>query len=349
MLGRPLRANSLAVFYRSLAAMSTSGVRIDRALHLLSKQEDDPNMAHVCHSLEHMVNNGNSLSISMGNFPDVFSTLELRLIQVGEMTGNIDRIFERLANYEESRRRVTMRVKSALTYPAFIFIVALAALIFLPTYVFGGLFKLIENFGTKIPMITQIVLVFARIVSNPIFMLSVVVGAVAVARFGPALLKQPSIQRRLTRTGLRLPGVGNALRIIAITRFARALEIMLNCGVSMDQSVTLAFAACGNPILQQRQSIALERLKAGDSIRDALHACKFFTYGFLSMVSVGEESGKLPTLLARIAQMYEVELDYTLDTLVAALEPAVLLIMGILVGFFIIATMLPMMQVIRTL
>lgn len=349
LLGKQLRANALAVFYRSLSAMTRAGVRIERALQLLGEQEDDPRMAEVCRSLQTNISHGKSLSTAMSQWPDVFSSLELRLVQVGEMTGNIDRILERLANYEESRRSVTMRVKSALTYPAFVFALAMAALVILPPYLFGGLFKLIENFGVEIPLITRVVLVFAKVVSNPIFIAVLAAGVVAGFKILPVLLRRPDVQLKVAGFSLRVPVIGAALRTIAVTRFARALEIMMNCGVTLDQGLQLSMAASGNPVLIQRLPRALERLRGGATLREVLEETSFFGQGFLSMTSIGEESGKLPALLSRLAQMYEMELGYVLETLVAALEPLMLLVMGLLVGLFIVATMLPMMQVIRAL
>jgi type IV pilus assembly protein PilC len=349
MMARTLKANALAVFYRSLSTMLASGVRIDRSLLLLGRQEDDPRMAEVCRSLYTQVNNGKPLSVAMSQWGDIFSTLEQRLVQVGEMTGNIDAILDRLAAYEESRRRIAMRVQSALTYPLFIFTLAIIALVLMPPYLFGGLFKLIENFGVEIPLLTRIVLFFAKIVSSPIFAVIFIGGLIAAVRLVPGLLARPDYRLALSRFGLRLPVVGASLRTIAVTRFARAMEIMLNCGINIDQALHMSFTASANPVLIERLPAALNRLRSGATLREVLADTEFFSNGFLSMVSIGEESGKLPTLLSRIAQMYEMELGYTLETLVAALEPIMLLIMGILVGFFIIATMLPMMQVIRTL
>lgn len=349
MMARPLRANALAIFYRSLSTMLASGVRIDRALHLLSGQEDDPRMSEICRALYSSVNNGKSLSTAMAQWPDVFSVLEQRLVQVGEITGNVDSILDRLARYEESRRSITMRVQSALTYPLFIFALALLALILLPPYLFGGLFKLIESFGVEIPLLTRVVLVFAKVVSSPIFVVVMGVLVVAAFRVVPGMLVQPDVRLKLSRAGLRLPVIGAAIRAIAVTRFARSLEIMLNCGVNLDQGLQMSFAASGNPVLNEQVTASVATLRGGATLREVLEETNFFSKAFLSMVSIGEESGKLPDLLSRIAQMYEMELAYTLETLVAALEPVMLLCMGILVGFFIVATMLPMMQVIKSL
>ena len=344
-----LKADSLRLFYRSLATLLVASVRIDRALELLGRQGDDEHMAHVCRAMSATVSRGQSLSAAMAKWPDEFSELEVRLVQVGEVTGNIDHLLDRLASYEEGRRRVTMRVKGALTYPLFIFAVTVSALVVIPPYLFGGLFKLIESLGVEVPLLTRMVLVFAKVVSSPYFALAVALGALVAVKVLPELYARRSVKLKLARWGLRLPVIGPSLRTIAITRFSRALEIMLNCGVSIDQCIRLSFVASGNPALDERTDLAIERITSGATLREALEETEFFRGGFLQVVSVGEETGRLPSLLSRVADMYEVQLTYTLESLVAALEPLMMLVMGFLVGIFIIASMQPMSQILQKL
>ena len=344
-----LKADSLRLFYRSLATLLVAGVRIDRALELLGQQGDDPHMARVCRAMGLTVSRGLSLSQAMSEWPAEFSDLEQKLVRVGELTGNMDHLLGRLATYEESRRAVTMRVQSALTYPFFICALTLGALVLLPPYLFGGLFKLIESVGVELPLLTRAVLIFAKVVTSPIFQLLAVVGVVLAVRALPKVLARPAVQLRLAGLGLRLPVIGPALRTIAVTRFARALEIMLNCGVNLDDCMKMSFMASGNPVLVERCPDAMERLFAGGTLRQSLEDTGFFGEAFLQVVSVGEESGKLPELLERISEMYEVQLAHSLDTVVAALEPAMMVMMGMLVGVFVLASMQPMAQVLQKL
>lgn len=344
-----LRPDSLRLFYRSLATLLTAGVRIDRALDLLSQQDDDPHMAHISRDMCERVSRGHALSEAMAKWPREFSELDQKLAQVGEMTGNIDQLLERLAAYEESRRAVTMRVKSALTYPFFIFLLTLAALVVLPPYLFAGLFRLIESLGVDIPLLTRIVLIFAKVVSSPFFLVAAALGIAAAVKILPGVLERPPVRLRLARIGLRLPVLGKALQIIAVTRFARALEIMINCGVSIDDCLKMAFIASGNPVLVERRNDALETLFSGTTLSQALDETGFFPSAFLQVVSSGEESGRLPELLSRICDMYDVQLAHTLETVVAAVEPAMMVMMGGFVGIFIIASMQPMSQILQKL
>jgi type IV pilus assembly protein PilC len=349
IMKKSLQSASLAVFYRSLATMFQAGVRIERALELLAEQSDDPKMGEICSALGRSIATGQTMSHAMSQWSEAFSPMEIKLVQVGETTGKLDHILERLSKYEEKRRAVTMRIKSALTYPIFIFIVAFVSLVILPPYLFGGLFQLIEGLGVEVPLITKVVLIFSHVVGSSWFLVGLGIFVVAALKFVPELMKRPDVQMISFQIILRLPVLGPACRIVTITRFARALEIMVNVGIPLDQAMTMAFDAASNPVLKKSLPTAVENLRAGQTLTECLQTTEFFPNAFLYMVNVGEESGKLPTLLGNMAHLYEVELTYALETVIAALEPLMLMVMGVVVGIFIVATMMPMMAIIQNL
>lgn len=346
---KSLNVGSLAIFYRSLATMFAAGVRIDRALRLLAEQTDDLFMAEISNGLCQSVSAGAPLSLAMAAWPDVFHPMEQRLVQVGETSGHLDHILDRLSTYEEKRRTIGMRVSGALTYPILLFVLAMIALVFVPPYLFGGLFQLIETSGVPIPLLTRCMLVGSKAVSSPIFLAAMAVVCVVVGRLIPGMVRNPTLRLQFYELALRLPVLGNALRIITVTRFARALEVLLGVGVSLDQSMEMAFAAADNPVLAKRLGRTVVALRAGATMSESLEDTGFFPRAFILVVAVGEEAGKVPTLVSRLADIYEVELEYALESAIAALEPMMLLFMGIVVGVVIIATMLPMMTVIQHL
>jgi len=349
IFGRRLSAHSLAVFYRSLATMFAAGVRIDRALTLLGDQVDDPVMAEISRGLARSVSQGVSLSHAMTSWPDVFTTMHQRLVMVGEARGPLDDILDQLGIYEEKRRALGMRLSSALTYPIILFVLAMVALVFVPPYLFGGLFQLIESSGVDIPFVTRIMLAVSRTVTSGWFYLAAGIALVVALKLLPPILRQPKMQRELFALAFRTPVIGPALRTVTVTRFARTMEVLVAVGISLDQAFEMSFAAAGNPLLAEKLPAALESLRAGGTIEESLAGTGFFPNAFLQMVAVGEESGKLPHLISRLADIYEVELEYSLEVAVTALEPIMLLLMGLVVGFVVIATMLPMMQVIQNL
>jgi type IV pilus assembly protein PilC len=341
--------HSRALFFRSLATMLRAGVRIDRCLELLSEQAEDPAMAAVSSQLLTRVLRGDPLSRAMNEHVEVFSKIDRRLVKMGEMSGRLDELLLSLADHEESRLRVAMRVQSALYYPAFIFALSLAALIFLPPFLFKGLFTMIEGFGGKVPWFTRLALLFSRIVGHPLFLVGAFVTIVVAVRRLPRYLSHPRNQLWLTQAAMRVPLVGEALRKVALVRFARAFEIVIACGMPVDQGLLLALMASDNAVLASLAPEVSEGFIAGKSLQQCLKETGFFTRAFLSIAMVGEETGRLGALLAHIADLYETELNYTLEALLTTLEPLMLLVMGVFVGGFLIATMYPMLQVMRNL
>jgi type IV pilus assembly protein PilC len=240
-------------------------------------------------------------------------------------------------------------VQSALTYPIILFVLAMAALIFVPPYLFGGLFQLIESSGVEIPLITRILLLVSKFVSSPWFyILGAIIIAVAL-KLLPPILRRPEVRLTLTRYALKLPVIGKAIRVIAVTRFARSMEILVTVGVNIDQALEMSMEASNNPVLIESTGEVVRNLRNGATLAESLQEADFFPRSFLQMVAVGEESGKLPHLISKLADIYEVELEYSLEIAIQALEPIMLLFMGIVVGIVIIATMMPMMQVIQHL
>ncbi|MBM3463501.1 MAG: type II secretion system F family protein [Armatimonadetes bacterium] len=349
IIGRKLNNNSLAIFYRSLATMFAAGVRIDRALNLLADQTDDPLMSEIALTLYRSVSHGAPLSHAMTSYPDVFTPMHTKLVQVGEASGHLDQILERLGQYEEKRRALGMRVSSALTYPILLFVLAMVALVFIPPYLFGGLFQLIEGSGVEIPMLTRVMLAVSKVVSSWWFYAFCIAAGIVAFRLLPPVLRRPQVNYFCTFWLQKVPVLGTALRIITVTRFSRCLEVLVSVGVSIDTAVEMSFAASANPVLIEKLPKTINALRSGATLAESLEEIDFFPRAFIQVVAVGEESGKLPTLISRLADIYDVELEYALESAIAALEPLMLMFMGIVVGIVIIATMLPMMQVIQNL
>ncbi len=329
--------------------MFAAGIQFNRALELLGVQSDDPGMRAVAEDVARRVDSGVPLTRAVAAHPQAFSTIQVRMIQVGERTGNLDEILKELAVYEEKRRATTMKVKSALTYPAFLIVISTFMLIVIPPYMFQGLFQMIQTSSTELPLITKVVLAISDFIRTPLFwiLLIVLVGGGLLA--APVLLRQPPVRRRLAQTALATPGLGRVYRMIATARFARAMQLQLEVGESPLQAVVLGAQASDNPLLEDGIERSVEALRNGDTLVESLQQAEFFPYGFLHVLKAGEEAGDLPTMMERMAVMYETELETSLETFTSLLEPMVMLVMGIIVGIVVIATMLPMMQLLQNL
>jgi type IV pilus assembly protein PilC len=213
-------------------------------------------------------------------------------------------------------------------------------LLLLPAFLFGGLFKLLAQSGTEPPLLTRAVLVVSRGLSSPLGWAAL--GGVAVGVW--------SARRRLIPWARRLPGVAQVLRMAALTRFARAMELQLQAGEGPLTGLQLAAEASQSPELAERMCAAVVGLRDhGDTLVESLARVEWFPRGFLQMLRAGEESANLDGMMARLAEVYEGELECTLDAFTALLEPLAMLLMGCIVGVIVVATMLPMMQVLQTL
>ena len=329
--------------------MFAAGVPLDRSLHLLGDQTDDKKIAAVARDISEKISGGVPLYLAFEQQKDVFSKLQMAMLRVGERTGELETVLFRLADYEEKRRGITMKVRSALTYPAFLLLITSFMLIVLPPYMFQGLFAMLESQKMELPLITKVVLALSNFVRGPLFWLLVILVVAAGAALLPQLLKNKSFQLQLARLIGQTPVLGRLSVVLASTRFARALEIQLAVGEGPLQSLSIAAMASSNPVLEDAIGEATEALKSGATLVDSLEATQFFHPTFLSMLRAGEESAELPDIIARTASMYEEELDYAMETFTDLLEPMIMLFMGVLVGVGVMATMLPMVKMLQNL
>ena len=346
-----LKAGPLArvVFLRSLSAMVSAGIQLDRALGYLAKQGDDPTMGIISQALADRVRSGQMLSTAMDKFPLAFSRLQVRLVQMGEKTGLLDRILGDLSTYEERERQTLLRVRSSLTYPAFTLVFAALLMIVVPPYMLKGIFQMIATSGVQPPALTRWVMAGTDLLRNPWFYTFLVFFFSALTYFGPRWLRKPG-NRSLLFQGLdRIPALGRILKTVAVTRFARALGLQLECGMSPLTALRISAEVTDHPLLQSKIEPAIEGLKNGLTMQASLETAKFFPNLFLKMVQVGEESASLPDLLGRVADVYDLELETALEAFTALLEPMVMMAMGVLVGVFVVATMLPMAQLLQNL
>lgn len=339
----------MAVFFRSLAVLTQSGVRLDRALKLLSEQGDDPRMSEVCKGMSRAVHVGAKVSAGMLLYPQAFSQLQLKMVQVGEQTGALDRILARLSDYEERRRGTELKFKSALTYPAFLFVLALVMLVLVPPYLFQGLFQIIEESGVEPPLITVMVIALSNLIRSLWFWPLLALLGAGLGWTIRRAWARPGVRLRMHEWTLRAPVLGRAFRVMGLTQFARALAFQLEVGVPPLQALKLAGEASSNPVLELQTDEIVRYLKAGLPLHEAMAQATFLPKPFLQMIQVGEESGLVPLMLERISDIYDSELEHSLEMLTSMMEPLMLLVMGVVVGIVIVATLLPLMQVIQNL
>lgn len=340
---------SKTVFLRSLSTMVTAGVTVDRSLDYLADQVDDPKLSEICRGMSQRIQGGFPLSAAMNCYPQAFSRLQLRLVQMGEKTGLLDNVLQELSRYEEKERALVLKVKSSLGYPAFIFVVAMVMMLLVPPFLMKGMFGLIEGSGVEPPLLTVVVMKVTTFLRTPLFyaLLALVVGGGAY--LGPMWMRRAENRKRLAQALMKVPALGRVYRTVAVARFCRALSVQVECGMNPLGALPVSAEVTENPLLVEAIRSATGRLSEGEGFAPSLESTGFFPKLMLNMVQAGEESASLGELLHKAAEMYEAEVDHVLDTFTALLEPAIMIFIGVMVGTLVLATMLPMAQVIENL
>lgn len=345
---RPKR-KSRVVFFRSLALLTASGIPFHQGLGVLSQQSEELAMRLVCANLAQDLLTGQSLSAALKNQSGCFQAFHVNLVKVGEKTGRLDRLLMKLADYEETSYRTTLKVKSALTYPAFVFAISLVMLMLAPSLLFKGIFPLLRSQGAELPLLSRAVLSVSEWLSQGPVTLALLAGLAFLANLVHLSLRKPEARLRLYQRALRQPLLGRMLRNLATARFASSLALQLESGVTVLDALEMAAAATANPVLERDIGAARQMLTDGATFQRSLQAVDFFPAQFLSVVQAGQESGRIPPLLQRIAVLYDYEIECSIDALIGLLEPMVMLVMGLIVSVVAIALMLPMVNLVNAL
>ncbi|MEW6279874.1 MAG: type II secretion system F family protein [Candidatus Eremiobacterota bacterium] len=337
----------LALSYRMLSAMYNAGIHIRRALEVLALQCDHPLLKRAMLDCAHKVDEGRRLSDTMSRHGDVFPLLHSNMIGLGEHTGSLHLILDRLAVQTEKANELRQRVRSALNYPIFIFIVAVILLLGAPAFVFKDLLRLLTELGVDLPWTTRLMIAASRVVASPWVLVLLAGAAFLLGVFVVRLRTDLNLRKRWEALLLAVPVLGPSLRATVVCDFTRALSNCYATGIPILKGLDLSARSTDNLVFIEAALRAQARMKEGAALHEALEATEFFPEITLQMVAVGEESGRMSAMLERAAKLSEDEVEHTLAIATAALQPLMLLVIGIAVGFVVIATMSPMLKVIE--
>lgn len=346
---RKVNEQALTVFSRQFATMINAGLAMVRCLDILSEQTEDKKLQQVLVQVRRDVEGGSTLSNALGKHPTVFSTLYISMVKAGEMGGVLDEVLERLAGFMEKDFSLKKKVKSALTYPVVILVMALGIVFFLVTYILPTFVTLFEGMSLKLPLPTQILIGITKGARNPaIFipcMALVVIGGFFLNRY----IQTPVGKKQYDLLKLNIPVFGLLNKKVAISRFCRTLGTLLSSGVPIMQALEIVGKASGNEIIAMTVTKIRESIREGESIASPLGASGMFPPMVTQMVAVGEETGNLDAMLSKISDFYDTEVEYLLASLTSMLEPIMIVGMGGIVGFIVISVFLPLYQLIGNL
>lgn len=337
---KPVVVEDILVFSRQMYTLNKAGVPILRAFAGLQASATKPAMVDLLKDIRASLDQGRELSAAMARHVDIFGAFYISMMRVGEMTGKLTEVFLRLNEHMEFERDVRERIKQAMRYPIFVMIAMAIAVVILNIFVIPVFAKVFAGFNAELPLITRGLLGFSSwMLAWWPLLLMVLVGAVMMVR---GYLRTPEGRYRWDARKLKLPIVGDIVLKATLARFARSFALSSQSGVPLVQALTVVAQTVDNAFIGSRIEQMRDGIERGESISRCAAASGVFTPVVLQMISVGEETGELDSLLFEIADMYERETDYSIKGLSAAIEPILLAVIAVLVLLLALGVFLPL-------
>jgi type IV pilus assembly protein PilC len=348
-LGRKkVSMKDLAIFARQFYVMLNAGVPIVTCLELLRKQTESPTLANAITKLYEAVQRGTSLSEAMKQYSKIFPVIAYSMCEIGEMSGNLDVALERLAVYLDKEKKMSEKIGTAMAYPMVIGGIAFAMVVFMVTVVAPKFISMFKSSGKALPVPTQVLLSISGLFTNIWFIIGVVVSVVLFKYILTKLKEFEKFNLMKDAFLLSLPLIGGNLQKIIAARFSRALCIMLQSGVPIIKSLEVINRLIDNAVFKKAMYKVMDEVKKGTSLAVALDSIGIFPAMVIQMISIGEESGAIDSMVEKVADYYEEELDTTLTRLVSLLEPVLILCIAVVVGGIVLAMIMPIFSMYKS-
>ena len=340
-LGGKIRAREITIFSRQLASLLRSGVPILSSLNIIAEQSDNTRLKTVLRTVSNSVKDGSTFSSSLSQYPNVFSSLYVAMVRTGENSGVLSEVLLRIAEHRAKQEETLSRFRMALAYPILMIVVGIGTIVFMLTYVMPRLMNIFINLGQNLPLPTRIMIGVSRALSN--WWLWVGLGLFIVVARRQA--KTEAAKVVVGRLSLRVPLFGSFVLKNELSRFCRTLELLLKSGIPILKSIEVAVPVVNNEVIRSKLRDSHKELEQGGSFGKSLKASKVFPLFMTNLLIVGEESGRLTEALAEVAATYERDTDETIKVMTNLLEPLLILVMGLIVGFIVVAMLLPIFEI----
>lgn len=341
-----VKLKDISIFCRQFFTMLNAGVTILNVLEILKNQTLNKRLQVVIHEIHEKVQKGMSLSEAMGEFKKDFPDLLINMVAVGEVSGNLDGIMERMAIHFDKEYRTTEKVKSAMVYPVVLAIVAISVVTFLLVAVMPTFVGMFQSSGVELPLPTRILLTLSNALIE--YGLFIVIAFGGIFMFIKAVINTPKGQFAIDQMKLKLPVVKALNKMIITTRFTRTMSMLVASGVPLIQSLEVVAKVVQNKVVEKSMHHAITEVKKGISLSIPLKEMGHFPVMVHYMVGIGEESGSLDDILSRTATFYDEELETTIARTMALIEPIMIVVMAILIGSIAIAMVMPMFDMMKT-
>lgn len=340
---------TLMIFTRQLATLIDAGLPLLRSLTVLAKQEKDVVLQGTITQLAESVQGGSTFSDSLSVHPKIFNKLYVNMVKAGELGGVLELVLLRLAEFQEKAQRIKNKVVAAMFYPLIVLCIAIAILAFLLVFIVPKFQAIFDDMlgGKPLPALTQFVIGASNLVKDNIVLL---IGGIIVAVVAYKLAARTEKGTRfMDMVKLRAPLFGDLTRKSAISRFSRTLGTLVTSGVPILQALMITRETAGNTVISEAINKVHDAVKEGESIVAPLEASGVFPPMVISMIDVGEETGQLPEMLLKIAEVYDDEVDNAVQGLTALLEPIMIVLLAVIVGTIVVALFMPLISIISNL
>lgn len=344
---KPIPTNDIIMLYIQLSSMISSGLSILVSLETLARQVSNSRLRLILEDICRNVETGATLSESLRKHPQVFPVLYVSMVRAGESSGTLDVVLNRLAKFAEYSADLKNKINAAMTYPIILVVVGVGVITFLVINVLPAFIEVFEQSGVQLPLPTRMLYGLSQVVRRYWYMMIIVFGGLTglfkfyvSTRFG---------RLQVDRFKLKIPVVGDLIRKICISRFSRTLSTLVSSGVPILHALEIVEKVVGNEVIARVILHVREGVSEGEKIAQPLRISEEFPPDTIQMIAVGEETGNLEGMLTKIADFYDVSVDYSIKRLTTLIEPVFLLIMGAMVGMIMASIMLPMFDMVKVL
>ncbi len=342
-------SKTLTVFTRQLSTLISAGLPLLRSLRTLGKQEKDANLKKIMAGISESVEGGTTFSEALSQHPKAFNKLYVNMVKAGELGGVLEIVLTRLAEFAEKSQRIKGKVTSAMVYPLVVLTIAVGIVTFLMLFIvpkFEAIFKDMLG-GRPLPFITQVIMDLSRFIQgNFLLIAGVIIVAVFATRFA---MKMPGVAAAVDNYKLKIPLFGDMLTKTSVARFSRTLGTLVSSGVPILQALNITRDTAGNLRVSKAVESIHDNVKEGESMVTPMEASGIFPPMVVSMVQVGEETGQLPDMLTKVADVFEEEVDNAVSGLTSLLEPVMIVLLALVVGTIVVALFLPLITIIQDL
>ncbi|MBI5197677.1 MAG: type II secretion system F family protein, partial [Nitrospirae bacterium] len=345
--GGKVKDKDLVVFTRQFATMIDAGLPLVQCLDILAKQTENKSFAKAIDEIRQEVEGGATYADALKRHPKIFNNLYVNMIAAGEAGGILDTILNRLSKYIEKSMKLKKQIRSAMVYPGTIVSVAVVVIMVLMIWVIPIFSQMFKDFGGELPAPTQMVMDASNFMkSNVIYMIvAVVVSGFALGRY----YKTENGSRVVDRLVLRLPVFGILARKIAVAKFTRTLGTLISSGVPILDGLEIVAKTAGNKIVEDALRVTRQSISEGKTLSEPLTKSQVFPPMVVQMIAVGETTGALDAMLGKIADFYDDEVDSTVGNLTSLLEPMLMVFLGVVIGFIVLAMYMPIFKMAGTI